>query len=524
MKRLFALLVLLAPASAADLYPVAGVVTNALTNSPIPHAQVYLFRTGTRRPNQPFIAGENGRFSFNVPEGSYTLHAGTRNGLENYGENNPDSPLGSAVIAGPGKDTAHLVFKFYPTGSISGKVLDDAGEPVENALLQLVRSSVVAGRRVTTTARWERTNDRGEYRFGGIPGGARYYITVTGEPWYEKGNAWENSSPAASVAYLPVYYPNTTEASHALPLALKAGGEEHADFTMRPAAGATLRVSHDAPQGSTGMVSLIYKGLAGTDSFQQQQTLMVRPGRAMAQNLSGVPPGTYTVRVTANNGGTELMGTKEISVNGSEVAVEIALHPVASVSGRLQFKEPTKKPAGSVVLVLTRPGTTYTASVREDGSFRFSNVMPGKYQAGLRSPAGYVVASATAARTDGGVSVEVAEGDQVSLALAASDETGNLEGFAKSGEQAIGGVMVVLAPAPGEPAGRLARAFQTESDGSYDLRNVPAGKYLLFAIEDTGIEYATAEAVRPFPAGAKPVTIEAHKSLMEDVVLTVKKP
>jgi hypothetical protein len=78
--------------------------------------------------------------------------------------------------------------------------------------------------------------------------------------------------------------------------------------------------------------------------------------------------------------------------------------------------------------------------------------------------------------------------------------------------------------APGEPAGRLARAFQTESDGSYDLRYVPAGKYLLFAIEDTGIEYATAEAVRPFLAGAKPVAIEAHKSLMEDVVLTVKKP
>jgi hypothetical protein len=199
--------------------------------------------------------------------------------------------------------------------------------------------------------------------------------------------------------------------------------------------------------------------------------------------------------------------------------VDIALHPVASVSGRLLIKESAKKPTGSTVLVLTRDGATYSASVREDGSFRFPNVLPGKYRVGVRSPAGYI-----AARPEGSVWVEVSDGQSVSLPLVLSDETGNIGGFVKSADKPIGGVMVVLRPAPGAPADQLPRAFQTESDGSYDLRNVPAGNYLLFAIEDTGVEYANAEAVRAYLEAAKPITIEARKSMVEDVVLTVKKP
>jgi hypothetical protein len=72
---------------AADLFPVTGTVTNAITKSPIPHAYVYIYRTGGTRPSTPYITGPDGRFSFNLPGGSYALHAGIRGTIQNYGSN-----------------------------------------------------------------------------------------------------------------------------------------------------------------------------------------------------------------------------------------------------------------------------------------------------------------------------------------------------------------------------------------------------------------------------------------------------
>src|SRR5580698_2353413 len=144
--------------SAADLYRVAGTVVNAQTGSALPHAQVYLFTAGKATPvaNQTTA---DGRFSFDLPQGTYTLRAGTSNNVQNYGSRNPDIPLGSAVIVGEGHDTGNLICRWYPTSAIFGTVVDESGEKVEGALVQLVRSSVIGGRRSAVTVRWERTND-----------------------------------------------------------------------------------------------------------------------------------------------------------------------------------------------------------------------------------------------------------------------------------------------------------------------------------------------------------------------------
>jgi len=119
--------------------------------------------------------------------------------------------------------------------------------------------------------------------------------------------------------------------------------------------------------------------------------------------------------------------------------------------------------------------------------------------------------------------IEIADGDTASVAVTASDETGSVSGFVKSGDQAVAGVLAVLAPADGGVSLRY-RGFQTESDGSFDFRNVPAGEDKFFAVEDTGFEYSNAELVRPCLASATPVRIEAHKALSQDIVLVVAKP
>ncbi len=96
---------------AADLYRVAGVVVNAATGAPLPRARVILMRSGTPDVAGATIAGDDGRFSFDVPAGKFSMSAGTRDAGGVFGARNPDVPIGTAIVTGPGQNTTGLVFR-----------------------------------------------------------------------------------------------------------------------------------------------------------------------------------------------------------------------------------------------------------------------------------------------------------------------------------------------------------------------------------------------------------------------------
>jgi hypothetical protein len=505
---------------AADLYHVAGTVIDVQTGSPMSRAQVYVYLPGKPVPRVPFITSADGHFTFDLPEGGYVLRAGTRTTSEIYGTRNPDNPIGSAVIVGAGHDTSNLVFHWFPPAAITGGILDDSGEPVEGALVQLLRSSVRNGHRTTTSARFERTNDIGEYRFGWIPGGARYYIAVTGKPWYgPSGLARESGEHHA--AYIPAYYPNTADPARAAPILLKPGEEARADFTLTPVSGATVSVKHDAPVGMNGLLSLRKEGVAGTTAFQEQQGLFVLPGQA--QVLPGVPPGRYVVQVTATNGKLDLAGRTTIDVNATDVAVELTLHPQATVSGIIRFKNPDVKSRRSMVASLVNVGAvgTISAAVRPDGSFVIPSVPAGKYRPALASAENFIP---TAVEVTGAVYrnqvIELTEGDSATISIITSDEVGTLKGAVMNGETPAEAVLAVLVPTEAPETSSFYYSYQTESDGTFSWRNILAGRYYLFAVDDTGLEYANPVVVQPYLSNAKLVTIEAHSSSTERLSLT----
>jgi hypothetical protein len=69
---------------------------------------------------------------------------------------------------------------------------------------------------------------------------------------------------------------------------------------------------------------------------------------------------------------------------------------------------------------------------------------------------------------------------------------------------------VVLVPESGSGDPQRNLAFQTESDGSFDFADVPAGDYVLFASENLELEYANPEVLRPYLKDGKRVRIEPH--------------
>ncbi len=384
-------------------------------------------------------------------------------------------------------------------------------------MVQLLWSRVMAGKRMVSTFLWYRTDDRGEYRFWGLPAGT-YYLAVTANPWHSPRVSGE-AGWAESAAYAPVYSGNTGDRSRAAPIVLRPGGEARADFTLAAVPGATVTVHHDAPAGSSGTIALVMDGVSESEGYQRQE----RVYGGSPVTFGGVPPGRYAVVVRTASGARNYFGRSEVMAGGAETTVEVKVLPLATVSGAIQFQNPAAPRRSSVFARLLREGGagTQATAAGADGSFHFPDVQPGKYRAAVGSRDGHFAAEirVEGAESRGGW-IDVREGQNITLRMVASDEVGKLEGYVLDGESAVEGVLVVLAPAAESSESHNYHGFQTDSDGSFEYRNIPAGDYLLFAVEDTNFEYANPAAVRPYLDRAKRVRVEAHQSVSHRISVT----
>jgi hypothetical protein len=332
---------------------------------------------------------------------------------------------------------------------------------------------------------------------------------------------------AHPTAFIPVYYPNTADASHAAPLIVEPGEEARADFTLITAVGATVSVKINGPNDLTGTITLKNEGIAGIDSYQEQQSLAAWPIAAPRPPLvlAGVPPGRYTVQIMGTSKKSPFTGYSAIDVNGADVTVEVPVRAAVPISGSVRFQSAATKPAGSLRVSLSIDGgVAMNALAGPDGSFAFPNVRYGQFRIAVAGAPGFYVARTEvsgATYRDG--LLTVADGETPTLSLTLSDETGSLNGIVMNGDQPVPGVLTVLVPAGESENPAPHRAFQTESDGSFNFQNVQAGKYYFFAVDNTALEYANPQAVRLYLADAKIVTIVARGSSTEHIAVTASR-
>jgi hypothetical protein len=372
----------------ADLYRVAGIVVNSETGKSLAHAHVHVLRTGTTQIVATQTTGDDGKFAFELPQGKFNLRAGLRETPESFGTRSPGSRLGTSIVTGPTHDTSNLTFRWFPPGGISGRIVDEYGEPVERALVQLLYSAMFNGRRSLVTSGWSWTDDRGEYRFGPLPGGS-YFLAVTGTPWYSwysRSRTSDHSSP--SLAYRALYYPNATDASQAAPIIVKPGQEVRSDLSVSAVAGATLTVKHNAPSELNGLIGLLTESVGGRDGFQRQETFT---GSRAPFTFEGVPPGRYIVRITGSVGTSGYSGRQTIDVNGLDLDVSVEVRPAPTISGKVQLKNPGAKPKGTLLASLVREdnGAVTSTLVRPDGSFVFPSVLATLWRPAIRGADGY---------------------------------------------------------------------------------------------------------------------------------------
>ena len=169
--RLVLLLALVAQQPAAT---VSGIVTDAVTKAPVAAARVLLARVdGPLTSSLTITAGADGRFTASaVPPGTYRIFADRDDYLR--GEHR------GVVQVKSGQPIHDLAIVLTPTGVISGRVMNEHGEPASKIFVRALTESQV----LATFPRWvveARTNDLGEYRLFSLPPG-RYIVSAQRYP------------------------------------------------------------------------------------------------------------------------------------------------------------------------------------------------------------------------------------------------------------------------------------------------------------------------------------------------------
>ena len=229
LTLLFVALLQSSPAS------VDGVAIKAGTTEPVAHARVMLTSVeGRLADTRVADTDERGRFVFRgVAAGTYRLLAQHDAFVR---------ATGRTVTVVAGQPVRDLVVAMTPTGVITGRVVDEYGDPVADVYVRAVavKADLKVGLYLDSTFE-ATTNDLGEYRLFGLPPGAYIvsaapYLAARIENEMRLGNA-----PPTAMIVVPTrsspFSPGEGQGMSSLAQALKVGnyipfmalrGENHA--------------------------------------------------------------------------------------------------------------------------------------------------------------------------------------------------------------------------------------------------------------------------------------------------------
>lgn len=508
---------------------IAGiVVTGSPGENPLRRAVVTLASESLETPVQ-VISDDTGRFKFSqLPAGRYVLSVAKTAYLPTtYGASRPGGP-GSALLIRDGQHIANLRVPIVLGSVLVGHVSDHLGQPLEGVVVIPLRfgTSSYTGLRtpLPVSVGLDRvvTDDRGDYRLYGLQPGqyvvaaladARRVDTfrVTTDAEVRRADQLSRAPslsgvvvgsvpiPEKTFKWPPVFHPSAL--SHLSANVVNLGPEEErrgVDITTRIVATARIVGVVVNPDGSPAKNAAILvadaQAILGT-TIGVFRSVMPSDDQGKFE-IPDLAPGRYTVIATP---GGVLKASTDVDIDGEDVRVSLSLIRARRVSGRVVFDSKVERPDLSSKVLLTLTGNyswvqrmNGPMTVAADGSFVIPDIWPGTYRLTARTAGvqGWRVKSAVI----GGVDVldapfEVLPGDDVrDVLVTLTDQPTGISGhlFDSAGDAVTKYVILLYSSEPrywGPNSGRV-RVVRPGSDGSYRVRDLPAGSYLLSAVTD----------------------------------------
>lgn len=500
------------PGNSRQTFEIDGRITNALNGDVVRGGRVGLAPTTQHMAVQVTEAAPDGSFAFHhLAPGKYTLIAWARGFPQQDFEQH--GMYDSAIVVGPDKISTGLLFRLRPEASISGHVIDEHNEPVRNAQVFLFEDRLDTGHRHIASRARAQTDDTGEYHFGHLFPGT-YFIALTAQPWFHQFVSTSMRAdgsrlpldPALDIAYPVTYYPNVTDADSAGAIVLRSGDHIAADFALTPVAALHV-VIRDANSGGLGQISASFRQqvFGQTESFVQPRYEMTNSG---TWEISGLAPGSYSVQFQSR-GTPGSAGVQELDLRDNAEIDPSQSSMSEPIDGHVMFEAGSPPSQSLVRLQDLTSGRGRLFPVSEKGEFKITDIGPGRYSVNLLNSPGFVVRaiSATGARVQG-QTLEIVGSQPVQLSVIASHGTATIDGRALKNGKPLMAAMIVLVPTDPADNYSLFRRDQSDSDGTFTLREVVPGNYTVLAIENGwDLPWADPDTLRRYLAKGTPLQV-----------------
>jgi protocatechuate 3,4-dioxygenase beta subunit len=466
---------------------VRGTVISS-TGRILPHATVAIFA----QAGSTFLttsAGDDGRYAFEgLPPGAYRV-AASKPGFSLPSDGVPFAPIGSSgvpVTVSADEDRARVDITLLPWGSLTGHVLDEAGEPVSGAQVGLLLSRYENGRRrlVSSSVLRRVTDDRGEFRLFGIPDG-QYVLSAS-----------VIETPANSMGgYAPTFFPGTSSGAEARFITVAAGDDAKGlDFGLLPTS--TARVS------GTLLDSLGRPTMGGRLTLLSRSALAIRIDAIVNADgnfeFRNVPTGPWVIQADRGKLGGSVEGefaAYPVTVGRDDVSgLTVRMSIGTSIMGRVRYDSVSgaaPAPGGISVSAipvdfdLAPPGVA-AGGPDADGAFTLSGITGIRRVQVTRLPPGWTLKSITSDGIDvTDQPLEFGRSDQAirSFEVVLSDRTNAVSGTVTDdrARRVPGARVVVFSPDRGRwyPASRFVRSVESDGNGAFSIAGLPIGSYFV---------------------------------------------
>ena len=435
------------------------------------------------------ITSADGKFLFQgLPAGKYSLE-GRRQGYIDAAYDSHEQ-YSTAIVTGADLDTEHLVLRLAPIGLISGRILDESGDPVRHAAVAVYYEDHGSGIGQVRQIRSAQTDDQGEYEVTPLVPGT-YFVSASATPWYaihpdsqreQPGTPPVSVDRSLDVTYPLTYYGDETEAENASPIPLRGGDRVTADIHLSPAPALTLRFRvPENSQNGFQMPQLQQTGFDGRTTYvQTTEFRMVSPG---VIEITGIPAGKYNVRVNEEGSGAQISNLdlnkegQELDLSSAETLSNVKIS--VNISGDMPHR-------GVVALRSGRRVVVAWQQVDAKGEAELKQVPAGVYEVlawNFGKPYSIDRMAVEGAQAQGH-KVKIAGGSSPSISLTLIEGSVQVHGVVKRAGQGVAGAMVVLVPKDPDSHRDRFRRDQSDLDGTFTLQGVVPGLYTVLAIDN----------------------------------------
>ena len=279
-----------------------------------------------------------GRFEFrDLPAGRFSLMVQRKTGFV--------APKGVRAVQLAEGAAESVTFRLVRTGAITGRVLDESGEPLARAMVRANRFevSVTFGRYPAGTMSSATTDERGIYRIFDLQPGEYVVATEFMNPLPQR-----TAVEGPRSGYVQTFHPSTVKADESSVVTVRAGQDTaNIDISMQRAqlgevTGQALDAKGDPLASQATTVRLVPRNSGMSGSFVSGITTKRTAGGQFV--ISNVPPGDYYLVATTGRNAVSGIALEAayvpVTVNGDEVAANIQTNLGATVSGRIVVEGP----------------------------------------------------------------------------------------------------------------------------------------------------------------------------------------